>query len=154
MKWTDILKPEAIKINFVNKSRDEVLRELLEYGKEQGVHQYNVDDVLQVLLQREKLISTGIGHGIALPHAKCDFCNDFISLMGIIPDGIDYNSADGKPVTIICAVIGPKEQPNKNIKLLARIARILDQEQVRESVKNMKNPDEVFHFLKKIEDNI
>ncbi len=154
MRWTDTLRPDGILVEMQNISKEEALRELLEYGYKQKVIPYPVEEILSILMEREKLISTGVGHGIALPHAKCDFCEDFISLLGISGKGIHYDAADGKPVHIVSIVIGPKDQPNKNIKILARIARLLDQKSVREALMQEKDPDQIFRFLVEAENRI
>lgn len=158
MRWTEVLKPEGILLDIQSITKEEALLEILKYGKRKKILPYDISRILDALLQREKMISTGVGHGIALPHAKCDFCTEFISLLGISKKGIDYEAADREPVYIISLLLGPRDQPNKNIKILARIARILDRAEIRNAMIKGNNAKEIYRLIeeeeKKIEKNL
>jgi PTS system nitrogen regulatory IIA component len=82
------------------------------------------EPLLAEVLRRESIMSTGIGDGIAIPHAAADGIGDTAIVLGIAPDGIDFESVDGKPVHVIFLLVGSREAPGLQLKALARIARL------------------------------
>lgn len=80
--------------------------------------------VLAALLAREKVLSTGIGHGIAIPHAISSSIREPQVLLGISPEGADYQSMDGEPVHVFFVLLSPPDRASHHTRLLARIARL------------------------------
>lgn len=85
----------------------------------------DADELVRVLLEREALGSTGIGEGIAIPHAKLPFLREMIVAFGKSSSGIDFHSVDGKPAHIIFLLVTPDDNPGEHLRTLARISRIL-----------------------------
>jgi len=84
----------------------------------------NPQVVIAALLAREKVLSTGIGHGIAVPHAISAAIPEPQVLLGISPDGADYGSMDGEPVRVFFVLLSPPDRASHHTRLLARIARL------------------------------
>lgn len=82
------------------------------------------ETVLAALLAREKVLSTGIGHGIAIPHAISSSIREPQVLLGISPEGADYQSMDGEPVYVFFVLLSPPDRASHHTRLLARIARL------------------------------
>ena len=99
------------------------------------------------ILRREKNLSTGMENGLAIPHAKSDSVDRLVVAFGIHPKGIDFESLDGKPAHFIFLVMSPRDTSGPHIQALARIARFLKDEQVREKLSNVKSDDEVFTII-------
>ena len=81
--------------------------------------------ILSGLLEREEVMSTGIGHGIAIPHARLDASAELQLALVRYPKGVDFAALDGKPVYLAFGVVGPPAGPGRHVKLLARIARLV-----------------------------
>lgn len=94
----------------------------------------NADAVLEAVLDREAIMTTGVGNGVAIPHCKTAHSREFTIALGIAPTGIDFESLDDHPATIIFLLVGPDNDPGTHIRLLSRISRIISDETVRERI--------------------
>jgi PTS system fructose-specific IIA component/PTS system nitrogen regulatory IIA component len=89
------------------------------------LHFDQCDSLVQAILQRESLGSTGIGRGVAIPHAKWPGTERVIGAVGRIPAGIDFDSLDGKPVHVICLFVTPKDRPGESMRALEQLSKRL-----------------------------
>ncbi|MCH9612958.1 MAG: hypothetical protein S4CHLAM102_14580 [Chlamydiia bacterium] len=113
-----------------SQTRDSVIFELCEHLAGLG----QVDDCkgfYESVMKREKLVSTGIGFGIAVPHAKLEDVDDFIIDVGVSKEPIAWNAIDGMPVQIIILIGGPIADPKKYLKILSQITLFLRDEKTR-----------------------
>ena len=95
------------------------------------------------LLKRERVMSTGIGGGIAIPHALLNDIDDLVILFGRTRDPIDFQALDGEPVALVFMLVGPKGSANLYVKLLARVSRLLQNQAFKERLRAATSPDEV-----------
>ena len=111
-----------------------------------GAH---VDDALvaKVLLEREALQSTGIGEGVAIPHGALSEVSEQVAALVTVPNGMPFDAIDGRDVTILIAVIGPKRASGEHLKTLARISRILRNVQFRKRLLEAPTPREAYDAL-------
>jgi PTS system nitrogen regulatory IIA component len=124
MKILDFLAPEAIIINLQATSKKAVLEELVEALAKTG----KVTDrkkVLDVLLEREELGSTGIGHCIAIPHGKSDAVTELSASFALSRAGVAFDALDGEPVNIFFMLVAPEGSAGTHLKALARISGLL-----------------------------
>lgn len=105
------------------------------------------DDLLTAVREREKLLSTGIGLGIAIPHARIASVNEFVVAVGRRRAGIDFGSIDGKPVQIVVLIAGPQDAQKSYLELLAQLSKRLKLEDVRDAVIDSTSPAEVVALL-------
>ncbi|MDJ0976108.1 MAG: PTS sugar transporter subunit IIA [Planctomycetota bacterium] len=127
-------------------TKDEALVELVDSVAETSdVH--DRDALLEAVRNREKLLSTGIGLGIAIPHARIESVHGFVVAVGRRPDGIEFGSIDGKPVTIVVLIAGPKDAQKPYLELLAQLSKRLKLEEVRRHVAGDATPEEVVALL-------
>lgn len=105
------------------------------------------DELLKAVLKREKIMSTGIGLGIAVPHAKIESVSDFVIAMGISHRGVEFDSLDNKPVHIVVMIAGPANQQDRYIRILAKVVLALKDQKVRETVLKARTPQEVLRAL-------
>ena len=104
--------------------------------------------LVQAVLEREKIMSTGIGLGIAIPHAKISAVNDFVVAFGKSDAGIEFHSLDGKPVNFVVLIAGPQDQQERYLQLLARITLKLKDAGVRRSLGEANTREEILAALR------
>ena len=104
--------------------------------------------VFQLLVEREKLQSTGIGDGVAIPHASTDAVASQAAALLICPQGIDFCAIDGGKVRIVFGVVGPRRATGEHLKTLARIARLLRDGSTRNRLVGCEDPSQVFDLIK------
>lgn len=151
MNLVDVFKPDYIKIPLERNNKKDVIKELVEIlSSNKAVS--NPEGIIDAVFEREKIMTTGVGNGVAIPHCKHKDNHNFAIALGIHPGGVDFESIDIKPAHIIFLLIGPEDQPGTHIKLLSRISRIISKDEVREKVLSCKTSLELFNLLKQEEE--
>jgi fructose-specific phosphotransferase system IIA component len=146
MILTQILQPTCVKVPLEGKDKQSVITELVDLLNTSGsLLDRNV--VLEAVLAREQTRSTGIGSGIAIPHGKCKAVKELVMAIGVAGEGIDFASVDGKPVTTIFLLVSPADQTGPHIQALARISRLMLDEQFRQKLEKATSADEVYELL-------
>lgn len=150
MLLTKILKQNCIKVPLEGKDKESVITELVDLLDANGML-LDKDVVSDAVFTRERTRSTGIGSGIAIPHGKCKAVKELVMALGIANEGIDFASVDGKPVTIVILLVSPADQTGPHIQALARISRLMLDEQFRQSLEKATSSDELYELLNKKE---
>ena len=151
MKITDILKKEFIFGELKAKGKREVLVELVgAFAK--GNVKVDPDAVLHVLLEREKLGSTGIGEGIAIPHGKLAGLEEMAVAFGRSKEGIDFEAMDGKPAHLFFLLMAPENSVGQHLKALAKISRMLKDEAFQKKLLAAADRDDLFQALAEKDD--
>jgi len=149
MNIFDLLEESAVSVNLKGRKKPEILSELVDLLAEGGnIKKSGKSDILKRLEEREMLGSTGIGKGVAIPHAKCPKIKKMIAALGISKDGLDFKSLDGEPTHIFFLIIAPGETPGPHLKALAKISRLLDDKFIRDRLLAVKNPKGVLQIIK------
>lgn len=147
MKITDLLKKDSIDLNVEASNKEEILKKAVELMNNNG-NIIDKDKYLELVMKREEEGSTGIGEEIAIPHGK----GDSISAPGlaamVIPNGVDFNSLDGKPIKLLFLIAAPNTKDNVHLEVLSRLSTLLMDEKFRKELLNAKSKDE---FLKIID---
>jgi len=146
MSLIDLIKPEVIKVPLESKSKEAVIRELLQLLVDNG----RLDDfnrAYEALLAREAKGSTGLEDGVAVPHAKTDTVSSLTLAMGIAPDGIDFQALDGKPSTLFFLMLAPPDQSGPHIEALSEIARLTQSKSFCRMLLRAKDAEEVAELL-------
>jgi PTS system nitrogen regulatory IIA component len=107
----------------------------------------DTSEFLQVLLEREKLGSTGIGEGVAIPHGKVRGFDKLIVSFGRSKKGVDFNSTDSQAVNLFFLLIAPESSTGGHLKALAQISRLLKDEKTRESLRNADTREEIYRII-------
>jgi len=134
MRLTDLLSAERVNVrrgHEVVSNKREALATLADLLAE-GAQHIPRDTIESVLTEREKLQSTGIGDGVAIPHGAVAELDKQCAALLIVPDGIDFDAIDGEKVNLLFSVIGPKRATGEHLKTLARISRLLRNRSFRE----------------------
>ena len=103
------------------------------------------------IMNRESLHSTAVGHGIAIPHARCDLSESIAIAVGLCDKGLDFSAADGVPVNLIFVIVSPKNETASYLQLLSQLASLLNIEKVRAELISAKMPQDFFDIIKKNE---
>jgi nitrogen PTS system EIIA component len=150
MQILDFLTVDAIKMSLESKNKKDAIKEMVELLVKTG----KVKDkkkMLQTLMEREELGSTGIGQGIAIPHGKSDTVSDLAAAFGLSADGVSFDSLDGEPVNIFFLLVAPEGAAGAHLKALARISSLLKDKYFRKSLLSAKNPEDVVKIIQEEE---
>ena len=150
MTLTQILQPDCVKVPVDNKEKEAAITELVDLLAAKGLL-LDRDVALDAVLTRERIRSTGTGAGIAIPHGKCNAVKEIVMAIGIAHEPIEFDSVDGKPVSILILLISPLDQTGPHIQALAAISRVMLNEQFRQKFENAASPDDVYRLLNEIE---
>lgn len=153
MKITDFLKESSIIIGIKNRNKKGSLDELLSILEKNGDIK-NREKILEALMERELLGSTGIGQGIAVPHTKSEQVDDLIGALAISHQGVNFESLDGEPVYIMFLVLAPTKAIGVHLKALAKIARLLKDRVFRNALKNCKTSTEALKIIQEDEEKL
>jgi fructose-specific phosphotransferase system IIA component len=152
MKISEILTEDLISVGMEPKDKDDSIRMMIDIADRSGKI-LNKERVSQSVFEREKLVSTGVGKGFAIPHGKTDDISDVTAAFGITKTRIDFDSIDSEPVKFIFLLIGKDSLLNTHIKLLSRISRIMNNDKFRDKLEDAKNSREVLDLFRKEEEN-
>ncbi|MDR1087051.1 MAG: PTS sugar transporter subunit IIA [Endomicrobium sp.] len=146
MKIMDFLSQDTIIVDLKATDKKSAIIELTEVLKNNKKIK-NSEDIINIVLEREKLGSTGIGQGVAIPHGKTDLLQEQVGVLGISRKGIEFNSLDGEPVHIIFLLVGPIEVAGQHLKALSRISRLFKDKFLRQAIKEAKTTQEVVKLI-------
>lgn len=146
MNIVDMLKKEFVIEELKSKTRREVLTELSKVFLRGNV-EVDYDVMVEVLLEREKLGSTGIGDGIAIPHGKLAGLENLMVSFGISKDGIEFDSMDGKPVHIFFLLMAPENSAGQHLKALAKISRMLKDSSFRTNLMKAESAEDLYRII-------
>ena len=146
MRIEDILKKDSIIADLVGTNKEEVLREVTDFLQIQGLIK-NIESLLNTLIEREKLGSTGIGENVAIPHGKSDELSHIVTVFARSLKGVDFEALDQKPVHFVCMVIAPSNSTGQHLKTLARISRIFKSQNFRDCILKLQNADQIYSLL-------
>jgi fructose-specific phosphotransferase system IIA component len=141
-----LITPECISINLKATTKEGIITELVEILAARG-RLLDRDTVLNDVLEREKIMSTGMEHGIALPHAKSDGVDDIAVVVGIKKEGLDFESVDGEKSRLFILVVSPKKATVPHVQFLAAIGAVLVDDATREAVINADSPEAAAELL-------
>lgn len=149
MNLTDVLQAPLIRHPLKADVKSAALEELLSLIYDSG-RINNYDTVKKAILDRENIMSTGVGNGVAIPHCKTADAPSFSVALGIHPGGLDFQSLDKKPTHIIFMLTGPEDDPGTHIRLLSRISRIVSENATREAIMGAATAEEILgHLIEK-----
>ncbi|MGE0482459.1 MAG: PTS sugar transporter subunit IIA, partial [Phycisphaerae bacterium] len=133
MDISKLLTPERIRVPLASTSKTDAITALIDVlAATDGL--LDRDAALAAVLRRENERSTGIGFGLAIPHGKSDGCRSLVMAAGKPAEGIDFQSADRRPVTFIVLLVSPPDQTGAHIQALAKISRLMNIEEFRKAI--------------------
>lgn len=142
MKVTDLLSTELVIAELKSIKKEDAINELINIFKNDP-RIINLEKVRSAVLEREKIMSTGVGKGFAIPHGKTSAVSDIIGAFGKTSQSIDFDSLDDKPVNLVFLLVGKDTLVSSHIKLLSRISRLMNKDDFRARLIEAKNPEEI-----------
>ncbi len=151
MKINQILKKESIDVNCLIEEKDKLLDYLIELIDDKS-EVFDRKQAKKDVLERESIMSTGVGKGIALPHAKTNASQNSSAALCIIRNPIDFDSLDGEPVNIAFLLLGPENNVGLHLKLLSKVSRLLNNDSFRLQLLDCKSSDDVLKLFNSMEE--
>ena len=146
MKLFDVLFKDAILSDLKSLDKKGIIEELV--IPVARIARINKEEIVRVLMERERLGSTGIGAGVGIPHGKMKELKSLVVSFGLSHQGVDFESIDGRPAHIFFLIVTPENSTGLHLKLLARISEILKNDQFKQKLLSAVDNDEIFSILK------
>jgi fructose-specific phosphotransferase system IIA component len=135
-----------VKVPLQGKDKKSIMTELVDLLDANGLL-LDRDAALEAVFMREQTRSTGIGSGIAIPHGKCKAVKELVMAIGIAREPVDFESVDGKPVTIVILLVSPADQTGPHIQALARISRLMLDESFRQALEKAASAEQLYELM-------
>jgi fructose-specific phosphotransferase system IIA component len=152
MKISSILNEDLVKVNIPGDTKEDVINAIIDIAASSPKVK-DVEKIRHAIFEREKIMSTGVGKGFAIPHGKTDAVSDIVAAFGITEKPIDYESLDHEPVRLLFLLIGKDSLVGAHIKLLSRISRLMNKEELRLKLLEAKTSAEILDILREEEMN-
>ncbi len=150
MKIGDILTEDMVMTGMKGSTKEDIIDAMIELvSKSPKV--IDKDKVREAIFDREKIMSTGVGNGFAIPHGKTEAVSDIVAAFAVTEEPIDYQSLDEKPVRLVFLLVGKDNMVGPHIKLLSRISRLMNKEEFRKRLIELSTPQEILETFKKEE---
>jgi mannitol/fructose-specific phosphotransferase system IIA component (Ntr-type) len=146
MRLNSILTEDRIKIPLENLDKEKIIEEMVNLI-DRSVKLNNKLQVLKAVLDREAVMSTGVGDEVAIPHAKAEGVDDIIAALGITRAPVDFKSLDEKPVRLVWLLVGPQDKTGPHLKALSRISRLMHKKDFRERLIRAASPRELIEAI-------
>ncbi len=147
MKISDILDESLVKTHLPGNSKDEIISHMIDIVAT-SKKVLNREKVQEAIFEREKIMSTGVGNGFAIPHGKTDAVSDIVAAFAVTAEPIDYQSLDEQPVRLVFLLVGKDSMVGPHIKLLSRISRLMNKEEFRKKLLAAASPKEVLEIFR------
>lgn len=148
MNILELISEDCIKIPLESKRKNDLLHEMIDILMDAG-KLTDSSSIFQALRNREDQCSTGLGEGIAIPHAKSEDVSELIMAIGIAPKGVDFEALDGEDTKVFFMIIAPSDQAGLHIEALSEVARLTRSEGFMQSLLDSENAAEVLQVLQK-----
>lgn len=143
----EIFARDLVKIDYYAINKESLINEMVEFLFEKHLIN-NIDSFLKSILERESIMSTGIGNHVAIPHTRSESVKELAIVVYLLKNEIDYGSIDDKPVKAVFMIAVPEDMKKKYMILLATISNFLSDEENHSKLLNAKSEDEVYNLLK------
>ena len=142
-----LLQPEHVRIGLPGRSKTDVIDALV--GLLDG-HQAidNLDAVRKAIFEREDMMSTGVGKGLGLPHAKSSAATETVAAFATTAEPVDFGAIDDAPIRLLLLLVGPEEHKSQHVKILGRISRLVSRDSLRERLIAAPDPQTVIEVLR------
>jgi mannitol/fructose-specific phosphotransferase system IIA component (Ntr-type) len=152
-KLNQLLRPERVRIRLSGTTKAEIINALVDLldGHEDID---SLDVVRNAIFDREEMMSTGVGKGLGLPHAKTSAATDTVAAFATTEEPVDFGAIDDNPIRLLLLLVGPKEHKSKHIKLLGRISRLVSRDPLRERLIAADAPETVIEILREGESEL
>ena len=150
MKISDILTDNLVATDLKGKTKKEIIDAMIDLVST-SPKVMDRERVRKAIFEREEIMSTGVGNGFAIPHGKTDAVADIVAAFAVTAEPIDYQSLDEKPVRLVFLLVGKDNLVGPHIKLLSRISRLMNKEDFRKRLLELKTPHELLEAFRQEE---
>ncbi len=141
MRLSDLLPTAQIRIGLRARTKNEAIAELVDLLPLEGPD--GRPEVVRAVLERESVLSTGIGRGVAVPHGKTAAVPRLMAAMATCPEGLAFDAVDGEPCRILFLLVSNPDASGPHIRALAQVARVLNQERAKRALAEARTPEDV-----------
>ncbi|MCL6502488.1 MAG: PTS sugar transporter subunit IIA [Pirellulales bacterium] len=154
MKFADFISREAVRVELTADDKEGVIREMVQALVDAGkIHPEDFESIVQAVLKREDLGSTGIGRGIAVPHTKHPSVERLVGTVAISSEGVDFDSLDGERVNLFVLIVSPPDRPGDHLRALENVSRQLRDDTFCRFLKQARNAEEILQLLDEADNN-
>ncbi|HSQ74828.1 MAG TPA: PTS sugar transporter subunit IIA [Bacteroidota bacterium] len=150
MKISDILTDDLVVAGLDGTSKNDIIDAMVDLVAT-SPKVLDKEKVREAILERERIMSTGVGNGFAIPHGKTDAVTDIVAAFAVTEKDIDYDSLDEKPVRLVFLLVGKDNLVGPHIKLLSRISRLMNKEEFRKRLLTVTSPKEILEMFRQEE---
>jgi fructose-specific phosphotransferase system IIA component len=152
MKVHELLKSDFVISELKSDKKEDIINELIDLFKT-DTRVTDLEKMRSAVLDREKIMSTGVGKGFAIPHGKTNAVKDIIAAFGRTKEPIEYQALDNQPVNLIFLLVGKENLVSSHIKLLSRISRMMNKDDFRLKLSNASTPEEILNLFQQEENS-
>lgn len=146
MNITDVLDRTSVLVQLTARTKEDVLNSMVDVLKTSAKVK-DIEEIRRAVFEREKVMSTGIGNGFALPHGKTKAVESTIGVFATLANPVDFKALDSRPVTMVFMLIGQEHGVGTHLRLLSRISRLMTNTGFRERLMNAATPDEAYELF-------
>ena len=150
MLISDYLNQSCIDVTLKPTNKNDIITQLADLVF-QAYPEIVPEEAMEGLSERESVMSTGIGEGIAIPHARIESCREIRIAIGLLREGVDFNAIDNQPVRFVILIFFPKEEVTLQLQTLAKVSRILKKKSLNEHLLNATSPTDILEYIKQYE---
>lgn len=143
MNLFSLLDHNTVLPNFVVGSKEELINVLVDALEEHIESKEKLEEVRSAVLEREEIMSTGVGKALAIPHAKTKAVDKNLAAFALLKEPLDFDSIDNQPVRLVFLLVGPESNNSQHIKLLSRISRLMNSSSFREKILDCTTSEEI-----------
>ena len=151
MLLSELLTPDRVVVPLRGTTKAALLEELVGVLRDTGAVAHG-EAVLQAVLDREQVLSTGVGSGVAIPHGKSDQVPGLAMAAGVTAAPVDFDALDGEPVRLLFLLVGPESAAGQHVKALGRISRLVRKDEFRERLMAAGSADEFLAVMAEAEE--
>ena len=153
MKLCDLLTDSVIAVNLRAEDKGDLLVKLVDLATN-GERVKDKQEALSAVEERERIMTTAIGYGVAIPHGKTSAVEELVAAFAVIDEGIEFGALDGQEIRLAFLLLGPKEPSGPHIRMLSRISRLMSREDLRSRLLTTENAEAVRALFREAEQDM
>lgn len=153
MNIKEIITEKTIKINLEANDKTDLLKKMINLISNSNLLK-DKNDAEKEIFTRESIMSTGVGKGIALPHAKTNSVDGSVGAVAVLKKPVHFDSFDGKPVDVVFMLLGRESDVTNHLRLLSKISRVMNNDAIKQEILNSKSELELLKIFQRVDENI
>jgi mannitol/fructose-specific phosphotransferase system IIA component (Ntr-type) len=153
MKLCDLLTDSVIAVKLRAEDKGDLLVKLVDLATN-GERVKDKQEALNAVEERERIMTTAIGYGVAIPHGKTSAVDELVAAFAVLDEGIEFGALDGQEIRLAFLLLGPKEPSGPHIRMLSRISRLMSREELRSRLLATESPEDVRNLFRETEQDM